>query len=117
MNYVSSEEIASKPVKIDSVKKENNEAYLTESRGSDTDFLLKLEADSIRMTYRCVECDKIYFEEDELRRHNGRKHTSAYREHVCNICEKAYTQKGHLKEHKQRKHEGIAKPFKCDECE
>ena len=117
MNYVSSEELASKPLKIDSIKTEKDEVFQSANTGMNIDFILKSEPDCINMTYRCVGCAQIFFEEEELARHNKRKHTSVHKEHVCNICERSYTQRGHLKEHRQRKHFGVAKPFKCDECE
>ena len=97
--------------------------------------------DYASVTYRCIQCDKIYQEESQLMKHNRRNHTDKERygcnqcdksfnekgrltEHtkrhmvgkpfVCGECGKSYGQKGHLEEH-QRRHSGI-KPFSCSEC-
>ena len=65
--------------------------------------------------YKCDLCDKIFVNNQSLRRHRDQVHEGIKPNHMCSFCGQVFSNAGYMKIHIENVHEGIKYP--CDQCD
>ena len=67
--------------------------------------------------YLCEQCNKMFFNEDSLKKHVAQKHyVLPTRPPTCDTCNKVFTETSSLQKHMAKIHLKTAKKFHCDIC-